>query len=332
MKNITLKRNDISSETRLLRSIEGSAVKSFTVSPEGISIVCGDHIILHIDQKLKITGNFVENPDAVKLNDVAEIVMVSVSEEERTVDVVYKDFAGLVNSYRFYEDDITIWSQCQNIRSYKTEVLNDSRHTQLDFSYNDEYFCPMYHVDEDGKRVRYGYYDLDYPCTTFGRKVRFEIDDDTIRVHGIGHFEHFLLMTKEAYACLSDFDRMSLHRFVKTAEAYINNLYVNRDYENEIVLNGDECDEVQEIIDKLSAVLEEGGFKKKCYFSDGEQGHPAGSEVYIFDDGEVKFVWYWQIEFYGSGDYVIIKCDDKAWEKIVQFPEAQPILDHMGIM
>jgi len=317
VKNITLKRNRFTDGTFVLRRMEGGNVRYFHVSKSGISVEYQKDGIsnAYIDNNLKVGGETKTFPDSMPLDDIARIVMVFVLDD--SVEVLYKTAGGVVNCYKFEATDFTVFVRYENVFRFETGILGDSRRTQLAFSYDSRYFSPTYYIDENNERKKYGYYELDYPCATFGRKVSFEITQKGVSLHGIGHFDPFLLMLRDAYECLSEDEKTSLHRFLSIAERYINNLKVNRDYDYELVLNGDECDEVQELIDKLAKKLN-ATWKRECLFSDAEQGHPAGKEVYQYSKSYYELIWQWQIEFYGSGDYVTIKCGTSTLDDVMK--------------
>lgn len=69
------------------------------------------------------------------------------------IEIIYKNEENMSCSYHlsFEEslDDISVnFKKYENIFSFKSQILEDERKTQLDYSYYDEYFSPKYFVDK----------------------------------------------------------------------------------------------------------------------------------------------------------------------------------------
>lgn len=190
------------------------------------------------------------------------------------IEILFKDNKNTTCSYRInidIDEDFNsvdfLFTRYENIFCFKSEILEDDRKTQLDYSYYDEYFSPRYFVDEidennNIKRKSYGYYDLDYPLFLFGKKLRFEFDEKFgIKAYNLSSFEYHLLPNIEVYNFLSMEEKERLHRFLGIAELYINDLFVNKNFDNEI-FDTEKNPELFSKIDKIKEKLEKNLWKK----------------------------------------------------------------------
>lgn len=237
------------------------------------------------------------------------------------IDIIYKNKENMTCSYRLnfgeeQEDDLTINIQhYENIFSFKTDVLNDTEQTQLDYSYDNEYFEPKYYtnkVDEHNqtKRVCFGNYYLDYPLCSFGGKIRFEFDEKIgIKAFNISSFDFFLLPHIDVYHCLSKDEKAKLHHFLATAELYINDLFVNRDFDNELFFDTEKNPNLFEKLDTIKEKLEKNHWNKTLLFSNAEQGHPATQEIFLYSKEDEKFLWFLQNDW--ISEWVTIKYNDE---------------------
>jgi hypothetical protein len=241
------------------------------------------------------------------------------------IEIIYKNQENITCSYTltFEEelDDIVVNpKKYENIFSFKSEVLEDKRKTQLDYSYYDEYFCPKYFVDEidennNIKRKSYGYYDLDFPLFLFDKKLRFEFDEQVgIKAYNLSSFEYHLLPDIEVYNFLSKEEKEKLHHFLRIAELYINDLYVNQKFDNEVFFDTERNAELFEKIDKIKEKLEKNSWEKKQLYSNAEQGHHATKEIFLYSKNDKKILYLLETDW--ISDWVTIKYNDDLKEEI----------------
>ena len=184
----------------------------------------------------------------------------------------------------------------------------------MDYSYYDEYFSPQYFVDEidennNIKRKSYGYYDLDYPLFLFGKKLRFEFDEKSgIKAYNLSSFEYHLLPNIEVYNFLSKEEKERLHRFLSIAELYINDLYVNKNFDNEIFFDTEKNPELFSKIDEIKEKLQRDLWEKKLIYSNAQQGHHATKEIFLYFKDDKTFLWFLQTDW--LSDWVTIKYND----------------------
>ncbi|WP_108060800.1 hypothetical protein [Poseidonibacter lekithochrous] len=237
------------------------------------------------------------------------------------LEIIYKDNKNLTNSYRLHftnneNEDIKLdIKKYEDIFSFKTRVLEDKDKTQLLYSYDQKYFCPkmeynyleeVYDESKDCenlspqiRRKAICSYDYDFPLTTFGRKIRFVLDDkEGIKAYNISH-SHLLnplfLPSKEIYAYLNEKEKKKLHHFLAIAQMYLNDLYVNREFDNQFVIDTFENEDDDWRFDKLEEILENSNWIKKRYYDNAEQGHSASMLVDIYykeNNEDKKFVLF----------------------------------------
>jgi hypothetical protein len=270
------------------------------------------------DKKLDDEKKVVSFQDIKSIVKIFHLVQSEQYYRNDLIEIIYKNEENITSSYclTFEEDldDIVVNpKKYENIFSFKSEVLDDKAKTQLDYSYNDEYFCPKYFVDEidenNIKRKSYGYYDLDFPLFLFGKKLRFEFDENFgIKAYNFSSFEYHLLPDIEVYNFLSKEEKEKLHHFLRIAELYINDLYVNQKFDNEIFFDTEKNPELFEKIDKIKEKLEKNFWEKKQLYSNAEQGHHATQEIFLYSKNDKKILYFLQTDW--ISDWVTIKYND----------------------
>lgn len=270
------------------------------------------------DKKLDDEKKVVSFQDIKSIVKIFHLVQSEQYYRNDLIEIIYKNEENITSSYclTFEEDldDIVVNpKKYENIFSFKSEVLDDKAKTQLDYSYNDEYFCPKYFVDEidenNIKRKSYGYYDLDFPLSLFGKKLRFEFDENFgIKAYNFSSFEYHLLPDIEVYNFLSKEEKEKLHHFLRIAELYINDLYVNQKFDNEIFFDTEKNPELFEKIDKIKEKLEKNFWEKKQLYSNAEQGHHATQEIFLYSKNDKKILYFLQTDW--ISDWVTIKYND----------------------
>ena len=261
----------------------------------------------------------------VFLEDIKTIVKIFHLEQSQQyyrndlIEIIYKNEENITCSYclTFEEDldDIVVNpKKYENIFSFKSQILEDKKKTQLDYSYYDEYFCPKYFIDKidennNIKRACYGYYDLDFPLFLFDKKLRFEFDESLgIKAYNLSFFEYHLLPDIEVYNFLSKEEKEKLYHFLRIAELYINDLYVNKKFDNEIFFDTERNPELFKKIDGIKEKLEKNSWKKELIYSNAEQGHHATQEIFLYSKNDKTFLYFLQTDW--ISDWVTIKYND----------------------
>gem|GEM_PF-4425586 len=261
----------------------------------------------------------------VFLEDIKTIVKIFHLEQSQQyyrndlIEIIYKNEENITCSYclTFEEDldDIVVNpKKYENIFSFKSEILEDKRKTQLAYHYDNEYFSPKYFVDKvdennNIKRACYGYYDLDYPLFLFGKKLRFEFDQNLgIKAYNLSSFEYHLLPDIEVYNSLSKEEKEKLYHFLRIAELYINDLYINKKFDNEIFFDTERNPELFEKIDEIKEKLEKTPWEKKLLYSNAEQGHQATQEIFLYSKENKTFLYFLQTDW--ISDWITIKYND----------------------
>ena len=270
------------------------------------------------DKKLDDEKKVVSFQDIKSIVKIFHLVQSEQYYRNDLIEIIYKNEENITSSYCLtFEEDldniVVNPKKYENIFSFKSEVLEDSVKTQLDYSYYDEYFCPKYFVDEidenNIKRKSYGYYDLDFPLSLFGKKLRFEFDENFgIKAYNLSSFEYHLLPDIEVYNFLSKEEKEKLHHFLRIAELYINDLYVNQKFDNEIFFDTERNPELFEKIDKIKEKLEKNFWEKKQLYSNAEQGHHATQEIFLYSKNDKKILYFLQTDW--ISDWVTIKYND----------------------
>lgn len=254
------------------------------------------------------------------------------------IEIIYKNEENITCSYHltFEEDldDIVVNpKKYENIFYFKSEILNNKRKTQLVYNYDDEYFCPKYFADEvdennNIKRACYGYYDLDYPLCLFGKKLRFEFDENLgIKAYNLSSFEYELLPDIEVYNSLSKEEKEKLHHFLRIAELYINSLEINQEFNNEITFDWEKEPENYDNLEKINEFLNN-NFEKKLLYNNAEQGHPSTKDVYIYTKDDKKLFYFSEIKYYGDYEIVTLKYnDDLKWNIYYYKDEENKVID-----
>lgn len=259
------------------------------------------------------------------------------------LEIIYKSSENKINSYRLrlnfdYEEGIDLSIQkYEDIFSFKTRVLDDKSKTQLLYSYNQKYFCPkmeynyleeVYDESRDYEnlspqitRKTVCAYDYDFPLTTFGKKVYFTREEGGgIKAYNISHSHlsnPLSLPSKEVYDCLTEEEKKQLHHFLAIAQMYLNDVYVNREFENKFIINTFENTEDIWKLDKLDEILENCDWIQKRYYDDAEQGHQAGMLVDIYhkeNNEDKKFVVFNENDWLSFK--ITVKYNDDVKSKI----------------
>ncbi len=288
------------------------------------------------------------------LNDISKIIKIfhlSKSSEYKNIfrkdilEIIYKSNKGKINSCRLtlnvdYKNGINLSIQkYEDIFSFKTRVLDDKGKTQLLYFYCTQYFCPkleynyleeVYDESKDCenlspqiRRKTICDYDYDFPLTTFGKKIRFELlEDGGINAYNISHSHisnPISLPNKEIYNYLNEDEKKKLHHFLAIAQIYLNDLFVNREFDNLFIIDTFENTEDIWKLDKLDEILENSNWVQKRYYDDSEQGHPAGMLVDIYSkesDENKKFV------VFNENDYLSFRISVKYNDDVKKEVEA----------
>lgn len=277
------------------------------------------------DEKLENQNKIVFLKDIKSIVKIFHLANIEPYYRNDLIEIIYKNEENITCSYTFtFEeelDDIVVNpKKYENIFSFKSEILEDKRKTQLDYSYYDEYFSPRYFVDEidennNIKRKSYGYYDLDYPLFLFGKKLRFEFDEKFgIKAYNLSSFEYHLLPDIEVYSFLSKEEKERLHHFLSIAELYINDLFVNQKFDNEIFFDTEKNPELFKKIDEIKEKLEKDSWEKKQLYSNAEQGHHATQEIFLYSKNDKKILYFLQTDW--ISDWVTIKYNGNLSEAL----------------
>lgn len=271
------------------------------------------------NKKLQDTKDFKTFNDISKIVKIFHLAKLDNNEvyfRKDIIEIIYKNVENQTNSYRLtlsfdYDAGIELLiKKYENIFYYKTRILDDKYRTELNYSYDKKYFSPELTCNDKEevedkssptliKRKKWGYYYLDSPCTTFGKKVYFiKEEDDGILAYNISHhhvLNPFSLPSKEIYNCLNEEEKSKLHHFLAIAQLYLNDVYVNREFDNQLII--DTFENTKDIwkLDKLDEILENSNWIQKRYYDDAEQGHPAGMLVDIYhkeNDKNKNFVLF----------------------------------------
>lgn len=251
-------------------------------------------------QDTKTSDLFKDINEIVKIFHIVKINDYEVDFRRDILEIIYEDKENKTNSYRLtlnfdYDKGIELLiKKYENIFSFKTRVLDDKDRTQLNYSYDKEYFSPEITCNEKEeedknsptliKRKKWGYYYLDYPCTTFGKKVYFTKEDGEILAYNISHSHlsnPMSLPNEEIYNCLNEEEKSKLHHFLAIAQLYLNDVYVNREFDNTFIIDSFINPEENERIEKLEKILENSNWIEKWYYSNAEQGHPYPTKAVV---------------------------------------------------
>lgn len=329
-------------ELKLLKDIENCEIISINEKKDFIEIIykkdeiekyltiykkfqmgsMGQYYGFSIDnKKLQYSKKSLFLQDMKKIVKIFHMCIDETEYHNEFIEILFKDNKNNICSYRInidIDEDFNsvdfLFTRYENIFCFKSEILEDDRKTQLDYSYYDEYFSPRYFVDEidennNIKRKSYGYYDLDYPLFLFGKKLRFEFDEKFgIKAYNLSSFEYHLLPNIEVYNFLSKEEKERLHRFLGIAELYINDLFVNKNFDNEIFFDTEKNPELFSKIDEIKEKLEKNLWKKKLIYSNAEQGHHATQEIFLYTKDDKIFLWFLQTDW--LSDWVTIKYND----------------------
>jgi len=270
-------------------------------------------------QDIKISKNFSDINKIIKVFHLVKFNDYEVDFRKDILEIIYKNSENKINSYRLtinfdYEEGVDLSIQkYEDIFSFETRVLADKNNTQLLYSYDQKYFCPkmeynyfeeVYDESQDYEnlspqitRKTIRDYSYDFPVTTFGKKIRFMVGEDGgIKAYNISHFHlsnPLCLPSKEIYDYLNENEKKKLHHFLAIAQLYINDLYVNREFESVFILDSFTNTKEDEKVDKLLHILQNSNWIKKWYYDNAEQGHQASMLVDIYyheNDKNKRFV------------------------------------------
>lgn len=271
------------------------------------------------EKKKMIEQEFIQTTHDLLINikQILNIYHLSDSYDEYyrndIIEIIYRDNKNQTNSYRLHfinveDSEIKLdIKKYENIFSFKTRVLDDNNKTQINYSYDKKFFSPTieydYFEEIDDKlnqtRRKIGDYYLDYPCTTFGEKIYFTQEEGGILAYNISH-NHLLnplfLPNKEIYSFLNTEEKSKLHHFLAIAQLYLNDVYVNKKFDNTFIIDGFENPKETEKIEKLEKVLEDCNWIEEYYYSNAEQGHRYPTRAVIIyhkeDDKNKNFVLF----------------------------------------
>jgi len=268
------------------------------------------------------------------------------------LEIIYKSSENKINSYRLrlnFDYDVGMDLSIQkyeDIFSFKTRVLDDKNKTQLLYSYCTQYFSPkmeynyfeeVYDESSDCEnlspqitRKTVFDYNYDFPITTFGERIRFELEDNGgIEAYNISHshlFNPLPLPNTEIYNYLNTEEKKKLRHFLSIAQMYLNDLYVNREFDNQFIINTFEKTKDDWKLDKLKEILENSNWVQKRYYDDAEQGHPGGMIVDIYykeDDKSKKFI------VFDENDWLSFKITAKYNDNVKD--EVEELLKHVRL-
>ena len=107
---------------------------------------------------------------------------------------------------------------------------------------------------------------------------------------------------------LSKEEKEKLYHFLRIAELYINDLYVNKKFDNEIFFDTERNPELFEKIDEIKEKLEKNPWEKKLLYSNAEQGHQATQEIFLYSKENKTFIYFLQTDW--LSDWITIKYND----------------------
>jgi len=241
---------------------------------------------------------YLKEPHQV-MNDIYKIVKIfylkkkESYEKEVRIFIIYKNKEEITNSYQIYlKKNKPQIDKYENIFKFDTRVLEDTYRTQFEFSYDEKYFTPKKSYDSFenslGRLIRKttGDFETDFPCTTFGKKIRFGFDQKRgISSYNLTTFsKEYQLLDNNQYNHLTKKEKKHLHQFLAIAQLYLNNLFVNQNSDYTLVLNSSEYLEHHTRIKELEKSLERSEYLKESYYTNADQGHLATKFVYVYYD------------------------------------------------
>lgn len=218
--------------------------------------------------------------------------------EDTKLIIIYKTIDGITSSYQLYFNEEKLQIQkYENIFRFATRLLDDTHKTQLEFSYDDNYFSPKRSYDifnhESNTVVRktLGNNPHNFPCTTFGEKIEFKFDKKLgISTYNLAIVsKEYQVVNETQYNLLTLKEKEKLHHFLFLAQLYINNLFVNREFDNTFILSTKEHIEHHKVIDNLQEALDHSVYLKQEYYAVKEKNTHVSKLVYIYQSKKDKY-------------------------------------------
>lgn len=199
------------------------------------------------NEKKSLSEKYTKNRCDI-LTDIKQIIKIFHLKNDRDpyyridfMEILYKDNNDTINSYRLgfiedEEDEVRLdIKKYENIFSFKSNILDDKYKIQLDYSYDDKNFYPIYYkndltndIDMHGElepkiiRVKHGECDINIkPFKDLEKEVFFKITKEGITSDNLIYFEHCLLDI-ETFEYLSKEEKDRLIHFLSIMELFIN--------------------------------------------------------------------------------------------------------------
>lgn len=230
------------------------------------------------------------------MNDIYSIVTIFYLEDIDLyskigkVEVIYQTKEGFTNSYQLYFlDNCIAIEKYENIFAFNTKILEDNNRTQLEFLYNDKYFLPLNYYDTIDKktgsiiREKKGDNPYEYPCTTFGKKIQFKINEaGDIVAYNLAIFGELDLIKEEILSYLTKKEKQKLIHFIAIAQLYLNDLFVNKQLDNTYTLDTHMFAKDKKKIEILKEKLNSSNWKKELYYKNNEDKNKKIQVVTIY--------------------------------------------------
>jgi len=217
--------------------------------------------------------------DISKLNKVAKYV------------IIYKTKEGSTNAVEIFFNTVEILTKkYENIFKFYTRILEDELRTQLEYSYCDKLFSPIKYFDtldkqtNSLKREKIGNNDYDFPCVSFGKKIFFGFDEQGgISAYNLASTTHeYQLINHDTYSYFTNKERENFHLFLSIAQLYLNAIFINKKFENTLVLDTNEYLENHKKIERFKKNLDKTQWREDHYYDNGEQGYYPTKFAYIY--------------------------------------------------
>lgn len=212
--------------------------------------------------------------------------------------IIYKNKEAQTHCAQiFFNDNGIEIDKYENIFQFSTRVLDDKLRTQLEYSYSDKYFEPKKFVDSidsESKsliRKKFGENQDEFPCTTFGKTIWFGFDESRgITAYNLASFSNaYQLIDNTVYTYLDNLEREKFHQFLAIAQLYLNTIFVNREFDNELVLDTKEFLENHGKIETFEKNIKNSNWIQEDYYNNsGIGGRYPTRFVYIYSDKNDK--------------------------------------------
>lgn len=241
--------------------------------------------------------------------------------------IVYKTKSGITNSATIFLDEESIGiGKYENIFQFSTRVLDDDRRTQLEYSYDDKYFKPLSYCDALKSKSKSLYRKssivntYEFPCTTFGKDIWFGIDEE----QGVSGYNlsaityEYKMIAADVYQQLNRVEKETLHQFLEVAQLYLNNLFINKRFENTLVLDTNEYLENHKKLELFETNITKSSWEQEDYYDNsGIEGKYPTKFAYICTDRKDKTRGFVILEETDWIDRkVTIKFDNKDKEEL----------------